>query len=190
MTFHVLHNPHANSYVYLNKSFAIDHNRYLINGEILACSFDIFRSLAISARRTHGCLKYRDQSRRHITVYRSLHVECQILTKIGIRELKRDIHEISSSRRHAIPCGKTNWRGGMTRKISPFGNCLRTRLEAIVPLLFGSRAWFVVYSVRPHRKQISTPLTAKGYQNISITSGLIILFEGYKCSNMAYLRSE
>jgi len=82
--FHVSHNTHDKNSVHLNKSFAIDHYRYLINGEILACSFDVFRSSAISAHRTHGCLKYKDQSRRHITVHIGIHVKCPILAEIGI----------------------------------------------------------------------------------------------------------
>jgi len=84
VSFHVLHKTHDNSSVHLNKSFAIDHYPYLINGELLARSFVVFRSPGISARRTHGCLKYTDQSRRHITVHIGLHVKCPILAKIGI----------------------------------------------------------------------------------------------------------
>jgi hypothetical protein len=53
----------------------------------------------------------------------------------------------------------------MARKIAPFENGLRKRLEAIVPLSFGSRPGFVVYSVRPYGKQISSPLMYKGYHN-------------------------
>jgi len=83
VSFHVSQNPRDNSSALLNKRFAIDHNRYLINCEILAHSFDVFRSSAISARRKHGCRKYKEQSRRHITVYISLHVKCPILAKIG-----------------------------------------------------------------------------------------------------------